>query len=164
MLDMAFQLLTFFVLTYKPAPSETQFLMNLLPAQPATMAAEAPSDKPSENLPVSLRTLPTILRAGAGGVLAQITVGETEIPTDPKALERELDKIFQNPDLPFDQTVLKVDPRLKYSELMKVISVFSNAFDHAEERQEDQLRRAGPRRGRIIGCKPLVLFCTDPLP
>ena len=42
MLDMAFQLLTFFVLTYHPAPAEGQFVMNLLPAQPATaMAAGA---------------------------------------------------------------------------------------------------------------------------
>ena len=89
MLDMAFQLLTFFVLTYKPAPAEVQFGMQLLPPQPATsITAEAPSDKPSENLPVSLRTLPTILRAGDGGSLAQIMVGETAIPTDPVALEK----------------------------------------------------------------------------
>ena len=33
MLDMAFQLLTFFILTYRPAPAEGQFSMNLLPAQ-----------------------------------------------------------------------------------------------------------------------------------
>ena len=52
-------------------------------------------------------------------------VGETAIPTDPKALEKELDKYFQDPNLPFDQTMLKVDPRLKYSELMKVINAFS---------------------------------------
>ncbi len=32
MLDMAFQLLTFFILTYQPMPSEVQFSMNLLPA------------------------------------------------------------------------------------------------------------------------------------
>jgi biopolymer transport protein ExbD len=134
MLDMAFQLLTFFVLTYKPAPAEVQFGMKLLPAQPATsITAEAPSDKPSDNLPVSLRTLPTILRAGEGGSLAQIMVGETAIATDPKALEKELDKYFEDPNLPFDQTVLKVDPRLKYSELVKVINAFSNAFIHAKK-------------------------------
>jgi biopolymer transport protein ExbD len=134
MLDMAFQLLTFFVLTYKPAPAEVQFGMKLLPAQPATsITAEAPSDKPSDNLPVTLRTLPTILRAGNGGSLAQIMVGETAIPTDPKALEKELDKYFQDPNLPFDQTVLKVDPRLKYSELVKVINAFSNAFVNAKK-------------------------------
>ena len=36
MLDMAFQLLTFFILTYHPMPAEGQFVMNLLPASPAT--------------------------------------------------------------------------------------------------------------------------------
>jgi biopolymer transport protein ExbD len=148
MLDMAFQLLTFFVLTYKPMPSEGQFVMNLLPSQPATaMTAEAPSDKPSDNLPASLRTLPTILRAGPGGVLAQIKVGETEIPTDPKALEQELDKTFQNPDLPFDQTLLKVDPRLKYSELMKVINAFSNAFTHAKKPPSISFDELAPGEG-----------------
>jgi biopolymer transport protein ExbD len=136
MLDMAFQLLTFFVLTYKPAPAEVQFGMKLLPAQPATaITAEAPSDKPSDNLPVTLRTLPTVLRAGDGGSLAQIMVGETVIPVDFRdgALEKELVKYFQDPNLPFDQTMLKVDPRLKYSELVKVISAFSNAFITAKK-------------------------------
>jgi len=148
MLDMAFQLLTFFVLTYKPAPSEVQFTMNLLPPQPATaITAEAPTDKPSDNLPASLRTLPTILRAGDGGRLGQIMVGEATIPTDPKELKRELDKYFQNPDLPFDQTVLKVDPRLKYSELMKVMNAFMNAFIDAKKPPNITFEELGPGEG-----------------
>ena len=78
--------------------------MNLLPAQPATaISAEAPSEKPSEALPASLRTLPTSLKAGEGGRLAQIMVGETPLQTDPKALEAELEKYFADPDLPFDR-------------------------------------------------------------
>jgi biopolymer transport protein ExbD len=134
MLDMAFQLLTFFVLTYRALPTEGSIVMSFIPAQPATaMSAETPSDKPSDSLPVSLRTLPTILRAGAGGSLREIQVGEQTIDTDPVALERELDKYFQDPNLPFDQTMLKVDPTLKYSELMKVINAFMNAFVHAKK-------------------------------
>src|SRR3954454_21836843 len=76
MLDMAFQLLTFFVLTYRAAPVEGQFVMNLLPASPATAAAAAAPDQPaaSSDVPVSLRTLPTILRAGEGGSLARIQI------------------------------------------------------------------------------------------
>ncbi len=148
MLDMAFQLLTFFVLTYKPAPAEVQYIMNLLPAQPATsITAEAPTDKPSDNLPASLRTLPTVLRAGDGGRLAQIMVGETTIPTDPKELERELDKYFQDPNLPFDQTMLKVDPQLKYSELMKVMNAFMNAFLHAKKPPNITFEEMGPGEG-----------------
>jgi biopolymer transport protein ExbD len=134
MLDMAFQLLTFFVLTYRPAPAEVQFIMNLLPSQPATsITADSPSDKPSDNLPASIRTLPTILRAGAGGRLGEIMVGETAISTDPKELKLELDKYFQDPNLPFEQTMLKVDPRLKYSELMKVMNAFMSAFLDAKK-------------------------------
>jgi biopolymer transport protein ExbD len=134
MLDMAFQLLTFFVLTYRPAPSEGQIIMNLLPAQPATaIKAEAPSDKTSDALPASLRTLPTVLKAGPGGRLDQITVGETPIATDNKALEAELDKYFADPDLPFEQTMLRVDGRLRYSELMRVMNAFMNAFAHARK-------------------------------
>ncbi len=145
MLDMAFQLLTFFVLTYHPAPQEGQFVMTLLPAQPATAMAAAPAaNQPatSNDLPVSLRTLPTILKAGDGGSLGRIVVEQTEVPNDPRALEEALGKYLQDPDLPFDQTLLKVDPNLRYSELMTVINAFSNAFAKAEERPEAELHRA----------------------
>src|SRR3954453_19922719 len=77
MLDMAFQLLTFFVLTYHQAPQEGQFVMTLLPAQPATAMAAAPAaEQPtaSNDLPVSLRTLPTVLKAGDDGSLGRIVV------------------------------------------------------------------------------------------
>jgi biopolymer transport protein ExbD len=136
MLDMAFQLLTFFVLTYRPAPQEGQFVMSLLPAQPATaMAASSatPEQAQSNDLPVSLRTLPTMLKAGEGGSLARIVVEQNEIPNDPRALEEALAKYLQDPDLPFDQTLIKVDPNLRYSELMTVINAFSNAFVRAKK-------------------------------
>ncbi len=133
MLDMAFQLLTFFILTYHPMPQEGQFLMNLLPAIPSTSSAEAASDAASDKLPAELRTLPTTLKAGPGGSLGEILVGEQAVPTTPAELEKELDKYLQDPTLPFDQTVLKVDPNLKYSELMRVINAFSNAFHRAKK-------------------------------
>jgi hypothetical protein len=148
MLDMAFQLLTFFVLTYRSMPTEGQFVMNLLPPQPATsITAEAPTAAASDKLPASLRTLPTALRAGEGGRLVQITVGEQSIPTDMGALEKELDKFFQDPNLPFDQTLLKVDPRLKYSEVMKVVNAFSNAFVRAKKDPKVSFDRLVPGEG-----------------
>lgn len=130
MLDMAFQLLTFFVLTYKPVPTEGQFLMNLLPVQPVTaMSADVPDQgNPSSELPAALRTLPTILRSDQAGNLVLIKVGENEVPNEPSRLENELFNLFKDPDLPFDQTLIKVDSKLRYSELMKVINAFSNAF------------------------------------
>ena len=134
MLDMAFQLLTFFVLTYHPAPQEGQFVMTLLPPQPATARAAAPAASEaaaSSDIPVSLRTLPTILKAGDGGRLAQVLVEQNQI--DPSDLEQTLSRYFEDPDLPFDQTLLKVDPNLRYSELMTVINAFSRAFEKAKK-------------------------------
>ncbi len=126
MLDMAFQLLTFFVLTFKPVPTELQFVMNLLPAQPETrMDAIAPPESDASNdLPAGLRTLPTMLRAGNGGLLGRVTLGERDIQ-GMGALQQELGVILSDPTLPFDQALIKVDPDLKYSELMQVIDVFS---------------------------------------
>ena len=128
MLDMAFQLLTFFILTYRPAPAEGQFSMNLLPASPATdfrAQAAAEATTPNDSVPAALRTLPTILRAGGGGMIGRVTLGEQDIQ-GMDALKRELTTILKDPTLPFDQALIKVDPNLKYSELMQVIDVFSS--------------------------------------
>jgi len=127
MLDMAFQLLTFFILTYKPAPSEGQFSMNLLPAQPATVVGkESPKEESSStSLAVELRTLQTVLRAGAGGQIGQITLSDNPI-AGIEALKTELESLVNDPNLQFEQALIKVDPHLKYSELMKVIDVYSS--------------------------------------
>jgi biopolymer transport protein ExbD len=128
MLDMAFQLLTFFILTFHPMPSEGQFVMNLMPAAPATdfkaPAAESQPEQANPDVPASLRTLPTSLFAGEGGSLGRVSLGDNEIQ-GMKNLERELETILKDPTLPFDQALIKVDPNLKYSELMQVIDVFS---------------------------------------
>jgi biopolymer transport protein ExbD len=126
MLDMAFQLLTFFVLTYRPSPTEIQYGMNFMPAAPATdfrAKAEAAPTEANDNIPASLRTLPTILHADPGGTLGRVLLGENEIQ-GMDALKRELEVILKDPSLPFDQALIKFDPELKYEELMKVINVF----------------------------------------
>src|SRR6516165_3079795 len=91
MLDMAFQLLTFFILTYRPAPTEGQFVMNLMPAAPATdfrESAESESATTADNIPAALRTLPTVLRAGENGLLGRVSLGEQEVQ-GMDALKRE---------------------------------------------------------------------------
>ena len=128
MLDMAFQLLTFFILTYHPMPSEVQFVMNLMPAAPATdFRAQAQTETAATNpdIPAALRTLPTLLRAGEGGTLGRVTLGENDIQ-GMDALKKELKSILEDPTLPFDQALIKVDPDLLYSELMQVIDVFAS--------------------------------------
>lgn len=145
MLDMAFQLLTFFILTYHPSPTEGQFSMNLLPAQPAvSMDAPAAAETASTNeLPAGLKTLPTTLRAGEDGSLGRVTLGENNID-GMDAFSKELTAILKDPTLPFDQTIIKVDSRLRYSELMKVINIFSdlkvNKISFAELGPDDEAR------------------------
>jgi biopolymer transport protein ExbD len=128
MLDMAFQLLTFFILTYHPMPSEGQFVMNLMPEAPATdFRAQDTKESAQTNpdIPAALRTLPTLLRAGEGGTLGRVTLGEIDVQ-GMEALKKELKAILEDPTLPFDQALIKVDPDLRYSELMQVIDVFSS--------------------------------------
>ncbi|WP_406699848.1 biopolymer transporter ExbD [Singulisphaera sp. Ch08] len=135
MLDMAFQLLTFFILTYQPMPAEGQFVMNIMPAAPATdINAQSPeTTQANPDVPAALRTLPTTLRAGEGGELGRIILGENDIQGGMDELKQQLDEIFRDPTLPFDQTMIKVDPDLKYAALMQVIDVFSRAFNEAKK-------------------------------
>jgi biopolymer transport protein ExbD len=125
MLDMAFQLLTFFILTYRPAPTEGQFSMNLLPAQKtAEISKEQPKDT-QQTLDASLRTLKTVLRAAPNGLIGEMTLADKPI-SGMDELKKELEGFVNDPILSFDQAIISVDPQLKYSELMKVIDVFSS--------------------------------------
>lgn len=123
MLDMAFQLLTFFIMTYNPSPIEGQFGLDLLPEKPQTQAAAASSSPTSNELPPDLRTLPTMLRADAAGRLAGLTLGESELD-DLEGLRTTLKGIVSDPNLAFDQATIQVDPNLLYTELVQVIDVF----------------------------------------
>jgi biopolymer transport protein ExbD len=127
MLDMAFQLLTFFILTDRPMPVEGQFAMNLLPASPVMdINAQAPEagDTSAAGLPAALRTLTTNLIAGSDGALARISLGESEFDTTDQ-LRARLKEIVADKTLPFDQALIQVDPGLHYEDLMRVIEVFS---------------------------------------
>ncbi len=126
MLDMAFQLLTFFVLTYHPAPVEGQFSMSLLPPQPATNldATPPPDAAPSNELPATLRTVTTTLRADDTGGLGRITLGDVDM-RDLDELAEKAKEVLENPELPFDQALIQVDPKLRYEGLLQVVDVLS---------------------------------------
>lgn len=128
MLDMAFQLLTFFILTYHPSPIEGQFVMNLLPAAPVIDMNAPPSEsnqpQPNDAMPTALRTMTTSLHAGPGGELGRVNVGDIEVQ-GMKQLEEKLRDILSDKNLTFDQALIQADPRLRYEELMKVIDIYS---------------------------------------
>ena len=127
MLDMAFQLLFFFIMSFRTSPTEGQFAMSLLPAQPATrLDAPISETAPADELPTGLRTLPTSLYAAEGGSLGRIVLGEVDIG-DMEQLASELKDILgEGGEYPFDQALIKVDPELRYAELIRVVDIFSS--------------------------------------
>ena len=88
--------------------------MNLLPAAPATdFRAEAQPETAADQ-PRHARRAPHLahlLRAGEGGTLGRVTLGENDVQ-GMAALKKELKAILKDPTLPFDQALIKVDPDL----------------------------------------------------
>jgi biopolymer transport protein ExbD len=125
MLDMAFQLLAFFIMTFKPAPMEGQINLRLPPPVGITAGG---TEKPGETVdesktPPGLSTLVISVFANPGnGRIAAMGVGETSIGTLP-ALEAKLQQVFADKGTPFDQIIVQVGGKLRYDELMKVVEV-----------------------------------------
>lgn len=124
MLDMAFQLLTFFILTFKPAPIEGQINLRLPP--PVGITTEGKQDPGKElsttDVPKGMNTLVVSVFADNTGKIASMGVGETAISTL-TGLENRLQQVFSDKGTPFDQVIIQVGGKLRYDELMKVVEV-----------------------------------------
>jgi biopolymer transport protein ExbD len=125
MLDMAFQLLTFFILTFKPAPVEGQVLLRMPPPQAVTninSGQKSGTDTENTNPIQGLNTLLITAIAHPDGTLRQMAVGEAPV-AGLTALDRKLAAIFSEPSGAFDQVIIQVDSKLRYEELMRIIDV-----------------------------------------
>src|SRR5215207_1251268 len=72
MLDMAFQLLAFFIMTFKPMSLEQQIALKLPP--PERIRSEAPAKaEPSKDVLTLLTTMRVGMEASPDGMLANIT-------------------------------------------------------------------------------------------
>jgi biopolymer transport protein ExbD len=133
MLDMAFQLLTFFILTFKPAPIEGQVALRLPPPQAIMGKVTPPNAKkagedPNDQSPVQgvssliITTFSTpagklhSLAVGRGGE-GDATVGTVQ------QLNNKLKEIFSDPGNAFEQVIIQVSGDLHYEELMRVVEV-----------------------------------------
>jgi biopolymer transport protein ExbD len=122
MLDMAFQLLSFFILTFKPAPVEGQISLRLPPplAVNNPNAAKPPGqDTSNSDAPKGVDTL-TVSVITQGGGAPSYLVGERPVLTI-AALEGELGKIFSDKGNPFEQVIVQVGSEVMYESLMKVV-------------------------------------------
>jgi biopolymer transport protein ExbD len=125
MLDMAFQLLTFFILTFKPSPIEGQITLRMPPPQSITPVAngkEAGKDEKNTDPLKGLKTLIITALPNPSGQLGQMQVGE-EMVGGLNRLNERLKEVFGNAGAPFDQVVIQVGPELRYDALMSVIDV-----------------------------------------
>ncbi len=126
MLDMAFQILVFFVLTFRPAPVEGQVELRMPPPQARGGEGDAAAGAGTDPLK-NLTTLPIVLIATSDGYLGQIRVAERPAVIDPQLamFHAQLKKLFGDPATPFDQVVIQVGSTMRYDELMRVLDVCS---------------------------------------
>ena len=123
MLDMAFQLLTFFILTFRPAPIEGQISLRLPPPQPVTKGTElVGSDTTNTNPAKGVDTLTISIFADKSGQIGSLGVGESGV-ANLTALETRLQQIFADKDNSFEQVIIQVGSTLRYEALMKVVDI-----------------------------------------
>ena len=129
MLDMAFQLLTFFILTFRPAPIEGQLSLNLPPPVPQTnVEANAKGGEGIENV-LQQETLHLNVVANDRGDVSELKEEQNPIVQgrldegNIQRLDQKLHTMFAGKQVPFDRIQIAVDGRLRYGELMKIIDV-----------------------------------------
>jgi biopolymer transport protein ExbD len=123
MLDMAFQLLAFFILTFRPAPIEGQISLRLPPPQPVTKGVEkAGADITNTNPAMGVDTLTISVFSDPAGDIGSLGVGETGVP-NLTALESRLQQIFADPANSFEQVIIQAGSNLRYNALMKVVDI-----------------------------------------
>jgi biopolymer transport protein ExbD len=136
MLDMAFQLLAFFILTYHPAPVEGCIAIRMPLPTPMTKpdsSSNAGAPTPSEaNALAGAVTLQIAVTSNKDGTMATIRLGENPPVTELADFERQFRSMS---DISFEQVVLQVSPILEYENVLKVIEICARNKLTAGDRQ-----------------------------
>jgi len=125
MLDMAFQLLAFFILTFKPAGAdEGQISLRLPPPQPVTNVATRSTGAGSNESKVleGLNSLLINVMPNEAGGISALSLNENPLG-GLAALDRKLREVLSDTSLPFEQVIIQVGPQLRYDALMSIIDV-----------------------------------------
>lgn len=126
MLDMAFQLLAFFILTFQPASTELRIDLELPIANPSPPRMEGGLAKsesriatvPKIDISNDLRVTAT---AGEEGALVGLKLGLADVP-DLSTLQDRLSRYRKLLDEKPLVVVLMADPRLRYDEAARIIA------------------------------------------
>lgn len=129
MLDMAFQLLAFFILTFKPAPVEGHIELRMPDAKPVALRAGKAigNDTKSTDVLEGVKQLTVSLFPDEKGDVGTIVVGTTPLIDSGTqqyklgVLQGDLANKFKDPGNPFDRLVLQVGSDMRYDTLMQVV-------------------------------------------
>jgi biopolymer transport protein ExbD len=130
MLDMAFQLLAFFILTFKPAPVEGHLSLNMPPPVPLTNVASEPTPgKEGSGMIPALHALHLFVTATETGDVAQVRLESAILssgrltPGTLAGIDRRLQPLFARGNAIYDRIQIEVDRDLRYEELLKLVDV-----------------------------------------
>lgn len=127
MLDMAFQLLAFFILTFRASPIEAQIALRLPDSPQATKSTNVQIDSSPPDIMDDLNfPLPIELHSQPSGELDKIVIGsrimKSNDPSETMQLYRqEMVSLFEKPT--FDSVVIRVGKELHYEPLMQVVDL-----------------------------------------
>ncbi len=128
MLDMAFQLLAFFILTFRPSPIESQISLRM-PEKAATSSSGQQNDQSSMLDPAGLQ-LTISVHAAQNGEISAVEVGPQSIATGQganeiiNALRGTLKEFLANAE--FEGISLQVSNDLNYERMMQILDVCSH--------------------------------------
>jgi hypothetical protein len=122
---MAFQLLAFFILTFRPSPLEGQVQLHLPPPRPITTHphAQDPGSNPDNSNPVQgLNTLVITVFGLPHGQMDGLAIGESTF-SDLGSFAARLQTLMGDPGSGFDQVLIQVSSDLSYQALMNVVDI-----------------------------------------
>ena len=131
MLDMAFQLLAFFILTFRAAPIEGHLSLNMPPPIPQTNVETTQTVGTEGNSAPALHALHLFVTSTEAGDVAQVRLESNVIaagrltPATLAGIGRRLGPLFSARNVLYDRIQIEVDRNLRYEELLKLIDVCS---------------------------------------
>jgi biopolymer transport protein ExbD len=125
MLDVAFQLLTFFILTFRPAPVEGHIGLRMPPAQPVTpvQSEVQAGETPESTDPVQgLNSLVISVIPDSSGGIGSLAIGESPLASL-AGLNDRLHTVLSDAASPFDQVLIQAGSGLRYDALLSVVDI-----------------------------------------
>ncbi len=129
MLDMAFQLLAFFILTFRPAPIESHLQLHMPP--PTALTSQGATAQATTTTDMVLPALDLYVLGNREGQLVQVDFGNRQLPVfqgslteaNLNILSQKLAAMFDPQSGAFDRVQLVVDGRLPYEYVMRILDV-----------------------------------------